>query len=111
MDSNGSTKGRRAPLSRWVFVVKNKGYGTIDRYKARLVIQNFLQNYGIDYDEIFSAVIRTEVPRLLSTITALLDFEIHKMDVKRAFLNGYLDKEIYMEQPEGFTVQEKEHLV
>lgn len=103
--------GRRALQCRWVFVVKYNGDGSIDRYKARLVIKGFLQKYGVDYDEIFSPVIRMEVLRLLLTIAALLDLEIHQMDVKTAFLNGYLDEEIYMLQPEGFTVRGKEHLV
>ncbi|OWZ06692.1 polyprotein [Phytophthora megakarya] len=69
-------KGRRALQCRWVFVVKYEGDGSIDRYKARLVIKGFLQKYSIDYDEIFSRVIRMEVLRLLLTIAALLDMEI-----------------------------------
>ncbi|GMG17746.1 unnamed protein product [Phytophthora fragariaefolia] len=73
--------GRRALLCRWVFVVKCKGDGSIDRYKARLVIKGFLQKYGIDYGEIFSPVIHMEVRRPLLTIATLLDLEIHRMDV------------------------------
>ncbi|GMF42168.1 unnamed protein product [Phytophthora fragariaefolia] len=104
-------KGRKTLTSRWVFVVKYTGTGEIDRFKARLVIKGFLQEYGIDYNEIFSLVIRMEVLRLLLTIAALLDLEIHQMDVKTAFLNGYLEEEIYMVQPEGFTIPGKGHLV
>uniref|UniRef100_H3G7X0 Reverse transcriptase Ty1/copia-type domain-containing protein n=1 Tax=Phytophthora ramorum TaxID=164328 RepID=H3G7X0_PHYRM len=104
-------KGRRALQCRWVFVVNYKGDGTIDRYKARLVIKGFLLKYGIDYDEIFSPVIRMEVLRLLLTIAVLLELEIHQMDVETAFLNGFLDKEIYMEQPEDFATRGKENVV
>ncbi|KAG3088370.1 hypothetical protein PI125_g18375 [Phytophthora idaei] len=92
-------------------VVKYTGTGEIDRFKARLVIKGFLQEYGIDYNEIFSQVIRMEVLRPLLTIAALLDLEIHQMDVKTAFLNGFLEEEIYMAQPEGFKIPGKEHLV
>ncbi|GMF49394.1 unnamed protein product [Phytophthora fragariaefolia] len=92
------------------FVVKYTGTGEIDRFKARLAIKGFLQEHGIDYNEIFSPVIRMGVLRLLLTIAALLDLEAHQMDVKTAFLNGLLEEEIYMAQPEGFKVPGKEHL-
>eukprot|EP00644_Phytophthora_capsici_P015812 jgi/Phyca11/131295/e_gw1.103.27.1 len=102
---------RKVLQNRWVFVVKYTGSGAIDRFKARFVIKGFLQQYGVDYNEIFAPVTRMEVLRLLLTIAALLDFEIHHMDVKTAFLNGTLDEEIYMKQPEGFVVPGKEGLV
>ncbi|KAG3053642.1 hypothetical protein PI125_g25982 [Phytophthora idaei] len=104
-------KGREILTSRWIFVVKYTGTGEIDRFKARLVIKGFLQEYGIDYNEIFSPVIRMEVLRFLLTIAALLDLEIHQMDVKTALLNGFLEEEIYMAQPEGFKTPGKDHLV
>ncbi|POM64517.1 LOW QUALITY PROTEIN: Integrase catalytic core protein, partial [Phytophthora palmivora] len=104
-------KGRKILRSRWVFVVKYTGTGEIDSFKARLVIKGFLQEYGIDYNEIFSPVIRMEVLRLLLTIAAILNLEIHQMDVKTAFLNGFLEEEICMAQPEGFTTTGQEDLV
>ncbi|POM63292.1 hypothetical protein PHPALM_27411 [Phytophthora palmivora] len=97
-------KGRKVLSSRWVFVVKYTGTDEIDRFKARLV-------FGIDYDDSFAPVIRMEVLRLLLTIAALLDLEVHQMDVKTAFFNGYLEEEIYMAHPEGFKTPGKEHLV
>lgn len=103
--------GRTILANRWVFVIKHNGNGDIDRFKARLVIKGFLQRPGLDYDEIFSPVIRMEVLRLLLTTDALLDYEIHQMDVKTAFLNGDIDVDIYMHQPEGFIESGKEHLV
>jgi hypothetical protein len=104
-------KGRKVLRNRWVWVVKYYGDGEVDRFKARLVIKGFLQQHDINYNEIFAPVLRMEVLRLLLTIAALLDFEVHQMDVKTAFLNGFLDEKIYMEQPEGFAVPGKEHLV
>ncbi|GMF41455.1 unnamed protein product [Phytophthora fragariaefolia] len=104
-------RGRSVLGCLWVFVVKYDANGHIDRFKARLIITGFLQRYGIDYDEIFSPVIRMEVLRLLLTIPALLDYEIHQIDVKNAFLNGFIDIEIYMRQPEGFEVPGNENFV
>jgi hypothetical protein len=96
--------GRKILSCRWVWAIKYKGTGEIERYKARLVIRGYMQEYGIDYNEIFSPVIRVEVLRLLLTIGALKDLEIHQMDVKMAFLNGSLEEDIYMTQPKGYVV-------
>ena len=95
--------GRKAVKSKWVFKLKSDG-----RYRTRLVAKGFTQIPGIDYDETFSPVARFESLRLLLALAALEDWEIHQMDVKSAFLNGMLDKEIYMEQPQGFTTAGQE---
>src|SRR6267154_5573930 len=89
--------GQKAIKSKWVF--KHKADG---RFHARLVAKGFTQIHGIDYDETFSPVARFESLRLLLALAALEDWEIHQMDVKSVFLNGVLDEEIYMEQPQGF---------
>ena len=89
--------GRKAVKSKWVFKRKADG-----RFRARLVAKGFTQVQGIDYDETFSPVARFESLRLLLALAALEDWEIHQMDVKSAFLNGLLDEEIFMEQPQGF---------
>ncbi|KAM2835849.1 hypothetical protein PS2_032724 [Malus domestica] len=89
---------------KWIFKKKLKPNGTIDKYKARLVAKGCRQKHGLDFFDTYSPVTRITSIRLLIAIAALHDMEIHQMDVKTAFLNGDLDKEIYIEQPEGFVV-------
>ena len=92
---------------KWVFKIKRKGDGSIDRFKARLVAQGYTQEYGLDYQEIFSPVARYKSIRVMMAISNSLDLELHQLDVKTAFLNGKLDSEIYMSQPEGYTDESK----
>jgi hypothetical protein len=97
-------KGKKALGNKWVFRVKYNSDGTIEKYKSRLVVKGFLQREGVDYDEIFSPVIRMEALRFMLAIATIMNLEIHQMDVETAFLNGKIDTEepIYMKQPEGF---------
>ena len=88
--------------NRWVFKVKCKSDGSIDRHKARLVAQGFTQTQGIDYDEVFSPVVRMAAIRSLLALANAHDLEVHQMDVHTAFLNGELDFDVFMEQPDGF---------
>nr|GFA96241.1 zinc finger, CCHC-type [Tanacetum cinerariifolium] len=78
--------------------------GSIDKYKARLVIQGFRQKEGINFFDTYAPVARISTIRLLLALAAIHDLVIHQMDVKTAFLNGDLDEEIYMKQPEGFVI-------
>lgn len=89
--------------SKWVFKVKRKANGEVDRYKARLVAQGYTQTYGIDYEEVFSPVARYSSIRTLLALANSHDLEIHQMDVTTAFLNGSLEHDIYMKQPENFV--------
>ena len=66
---------------------------------------------GIDFDEIFSPVVKMSSIRVVLILTASLDLELEQLDVKTAFLHGDLNEEIYMSQPEGFEVKGKEHMV
>ena len=79
--------------------------GSIDMYKARLVVQGKRQKEGLDFLDTYSPVTRITSVRILIAIAALRDLEIHQMDVKTVFLNGDLEEEIYMKHPEGFIVQ------
>ncbi|KAD4179829.1 hypothetical protein E3N88_28420 [Mikania micrantha] len=93
---------------RWIFKRKMKADGSIDKYKARLVIKGFTQKEGVDYFDTYSPVTRITSIRLVLAIAALRNLEVHQMDVKTAFLNGDLEEEIYMEQPEGFSAPGQE---
>ena len=72
-------------------------------YKARLVAKGYRQVQGVDYNETFSPVAKLKSVRIMLAIVAFYDYEIWQMDVKTAFLNGYLKQELYMMQPEGFV--------
>ncbi|KAA0051661.1 Retrovirus-related Pol polyprotein from transposon TNT 1-94 [Cucumis melo var. makuwa] len=94
---------------KWVFKAKRDSNGNIERYKARLVAKGYTQKDGIDYKETLSPVSKKDSLRIIMALVAHYDLELHQMDVKTAFLNGNLDEEVFMDQPEGFMVEEKEH--
>ena len=101
--------GKRALLNKWVFIIKTEPDGK-KRFKARLVV-GYSQRKGIDYAETFSLVVKLTSIRILLSIVASENLHLEQMDVNTAFLHGHLDKEIYMQQPEGFVVPGKEHMV
>ncbi|GKC45706.1 putative RNA-directed DNA polymerase [Tanacetum coccineum] len=92
--------------SKWLFKKKTDMDGQVHTYKARLVAKGHTQTYEIDYEETFSCVADIRAIRILIAIAAYYDYKIWQMDVKTAFLNGRLDGDIYMEQPEGITSME-----
>ncbi|GKB99788.1 zinc finger, CCHC-type containing protein [Tanacetum coccineum] len=96
---------------KWIFKRKMKVDGTIDKFKARLVIQGFRQKEGIDYFDTYAPVARITTIRLLLALAAIHNLVIHQTDVKTAFLNGDLDEEVYIKQPEGFVMPGNEHKV
>uniref|UniRef100_H3H8A1 Integrase catalytic domain-containing protein n=1 Tax=Phytophthora ramorum TaxID=164328 RepID=H3H8A1_PHYRM len=96
-------KGRKAIGCRWVFRVKENQAGEIERFKARLVAKGFSQKYGIDYDETFAPVAKFTSIRIVLSLAAKYGLKLHQMDVKTAFLNGVLDEDIYMAQPDGYV--------
>ena len=103
--------GLKAIGCKWVFKIKKDSLGNIERHKARLVAKGFTQREGIDYTETFSTVSMKDSLRIIMTLVAHFNFDLHQMDVKTAFLNGNLEEEVYMKQLEGFSYSEGEHLV
>ena len=96
---------------KWVFRRKYRTDGTIQTFKARLVAKGFRQREGIDYFDTYAPVARiTSIPVLIA-LASIYKLVVHQMDVKTAFLNGNLDEEVYMDQPEGFVLPENERKV
>jgi len=89
--------GRQMIKTKWVFVRKP------DRYKARLVVKGCSQKPGVDFTDTYASVVRLETVRTLCAVATADDLEHAQFDVKTAFLNGNIDTEIYMQQPEGMN--------
>jgi hypothetical protein len=90
-----------------VYKLKRNEAGEIVKHKARLVARGFVQQEGIDFDDVFAPVARMEPVRLL-TLAAQEGWQVHHVDVKSAFLNGDLKEEVYVRQPVGFIVAGQE---
>jgi len=87
---------------KWVYKTKLNSDGTIQKHKARLVTKGYSQQPGINYNETFAPVARLDTIRALIALAAQKGWNIYQLDVKSAFLNGMLEEEIYVEQPQGF---------
>lgn len=97
--------------SKWVFKVRHRADGTVDRFKDRLVAQGHSQQPGVYYNEGFAPVTRAHSIRVILSIANPLNMELHQKDVKTAFLNGRLNEETYMKQPKGCIDHENPHPV
>ena len=103
--------GRKPIGNKWVFKKKLNATGNVEKYKARLVAKGYSQVEGTDFGEIFSLVSKMTSIIFLLSLAAAFDLEVEQMDVKTMFLHGDLNEEIYMKQPEGFSVKGKKELV
>ena len=90
---------------KWVFRTKLNADGSINKHKERLVVKGYAQIFGVDFLDTFAPVARQDTIRMLLAIATQKGWKICQLDVKSAFLNGFLEEEIYVEQPEGFLVK------
>jgi hypothetical protein len=93
--------GQKAIGLKWVFKLKKNADGEIVKHKARLVAKGYVQQQGVDFDEVFAPVARLDTIRMILALAANRGWQVHHLDVKTAFLNGELEEEVYVVQPEG----------
>ena len=103
--------GKRAIGTKWVYKLKRKPDGSIDRYKARLVAKGYAQEKGIDFDETFAPTCCMTTIHSICALAAHNGWNVHQLDIKIAFLNGDLHEEVYVTQPRGFVQKGKENMV
>ncbi|OCB91304.1 hypothetical protein A7U60_g1471 [Sanghuangporus baumii] len=87
---------------RWVFKLKRKTDGSVDRYKARLVAKGFSQQLGLKFSQVFAPTAKWATLRAILAIAAFEDLELYSVDISTAFLDGEMEHDVYMTQPEGF---------
>jgi hypothetical protein len=101
-------EGKFAVTSKWIYKIKHTADRSIERHKTRFVTRGFSQVKGIDYEETFSLFARYTSIRMIIALATSIGWKLHQMDGKTTFLNGEIEKEIYIEQPDGFVIHEKE---
>ncbi|KAM2935575.1 hypothetical protein COP2_033275 [Malus domestica] len=93
--------GKKAVGSRWIYKIKFKADGSVERYKARLVARGFTQTFGVAYKETFAPVAKMNSVKVLLSIVVNCGWTLYQMDVKNAFLQGELQEEVYIQPPPG----------
>ena len=101
-------QGKKVVGFRWIYKVKHAADGSVEKYKAHFVAKGFSHKEGINYEETFAPVARYFSIRTIISLAAEMGWRVHQMDVKTAFLNRVIEEEVYIEQPEGFDVENRE---
>jgi histone deacetylase 1/2 len=104
-------RGRNVIGCKWVYKIKRKSDGSLDRYKARLVAKGFKQRYGIDYEDTFSPGVKAATIRIILSLAVSRGWTLRQLDVQNAFLHGVLEEEVYMQQPPSFEDLSKPNFV
>lgn len=99
--------GRRPIRLKWVYKLKRDPNGNVIKHKARLVAKGYVQKHIIDYDEVIAPIARLETVRILLALLGKNRWKVHHLDVKSTFLNGDLEEEVYVSQPEGFVKRDQ----
>jgi histone deacetylase 1/2 len=95
----------------WIFKVKKKADGTLDRYKAHLVAKGHKQRYGIDYEDTFSPMVKAATIRIVLSMAVSRGWSLRQLDVQNAFLHGDLEEDVYMRQPPGYEDKSVPHYI
>jgi hypothetical protein len=101
-------KEKSVVTSKWVYKIKHVADRSVDKYKARFITRGFSQKEGEDYDKTFAPVARYTSIRAIISLATSMGWNLHQMDVKTTFLNGYIEEEVYIEQPQGFEVHSRD---
>ena len=101
-------EGKSVVTSKWIYKIKHAADDSVEKFKARFVARGFSQIEGVDYEETFAPVARYTSIRTVISIAAEMRWRIYQMDVKTAFLNGVIEEEVYIEQPQGFEAHGRE---
>jgi hypothetical protein len=101
-------EGKSMVTSKWMYKIKHVAYNNIDKYKVRFVARGFSEREGEDDDETFSPVAKYTSIRSIISIASMMGWKLHQMDVKTAFLNGVIEEQVYIEQPQGFVIHGKD---
>ena len=109
-DLEETSKGAKTVGCKWIYKMKCDSKGNIERYKVRLVVKDFTQREGIDYNETFSPISCKDSFRIIIALVTHYDLELHQMDVKMTLLNGGLYENVYMAQPKDFVMEEKKRM-
>jgi histone deacetylase 1/2 len=104
-------KGKSVIDCKWVYKIKRKADGRIERYKARLVAKGFKQRYEIDYEDTFSPIVKATTIHLILSLAISRGWCLRQIDVQNAFLHGYLEEEVYMKQSPGYEDKSRPHFL